>query len=126
MTKMFDNKYRYLNDDEKGMRCPSDCGCIGGCRIYSGIYPYPVKVALVTLYEITEDDGDKYFFADRSEELSEALEATGDQADTPISCLRCSRPFALMRMKKLTSARGCAVSDAARQPAAAARRRRFI
>jgi hypothetical protein len=81
MTKMFDNKYRYLNDDEKGMRCPSDCGCIGGCRIYSGIYPYPVKVALVTLYEITEDDGDKYFLADWSEELSEALEATGDQGE---------------------------------------------
>jgi hypothetical protein len=34
--------YRPLKDEEKGMRCPRACGCIGGCRIASGYYPYPI------------------------------------------------------------------------------------
>lgn len=35
-------EYRPLRNDERGMRCPSDCGCVGECRIMSGLYPYPI------------------------------------------------------------------------------------
>ena len=72
-----------------------DCGCIGGCRILFRHISLPSGGCSGDHYEITEEgDGDKYFFADWSEELSEALKATNDQGEHTDKLFEMVRPFA--------------------------------